>query len=133
MALPGTLVVEGTAVVHPWRSWWCTHCCLQVLLLHINSDSHMPDCPIAPLAQLLVHPLVRRRSGLLAAALEFATLPILLFKPTGSDISSLVAAAQSGGLLGGLTSAVAPEQAHELCAISTQMRCRWQYRLPTHG
>lgn len=93
--------------MHPWRSCWCTRCWLNVLLLHSNTTAtQLPACPLARLAQLLVHPLVRRRSGLLAAALEFATLPILLFKPAGSDISSLVAAAQSGGLLGGPTSSV---------------------------
>lgn len=53
--------------------------------------------------QLLVHPLVRQRSVLVAAMLEYATLPILLLpvKPAGADFASLVAASQSGQSLWG--------------------------------
>jgi len=52
-----------------------------------------------PLPQLLVHPVVRQRTAVVAAALEYATLPILLLpvKPAGADFASLLAAAQSGG------------------------------------
>lgn len=70
---------------------------LQAQELCSTGASQALSCPLTPsLAQLLVHPLAQERTALVARVLEYATLPILLLKPSGTVAAPIVAAAQSG-------------------------------------
>lgn len=95
----GCMLLLAAATAGAAQPSQISHLCSPLLpeCLHDWPGSSLPPPSSLP-TQLLVHPLVRQRSVLVAAILEYATLPILLLpvRPAGADFASLVAASQSG-------------------------------------